>query len=500
MQLELIHPVRFPAWLLGGLWLVFGTYSAQAQLGRVDSLTRHALAYGEYRDLIQAGRQAVKEGWVTAELHRRMALAYRMLQNHERAVDHWRSASRMVPGSALLAGEYRQELWTCRRWDEWRWATMQNEADDLGILALDYAVVNAGLLYPSGSGSFRDEVDASPLALRQVQVGQPAWAYAETLIQGPVAFWGGSLQTTLRMPGRRGPYRISLIQAWNRFDARTYGRVQSAYWDPVAFKTADTTLGSDFVTHSTLYAQRWEGARARMPGWKYGVGILFFGERSQYLSTEPYSIDSGLRSLTTSYRHNALALSGTVSRRVRAREYRLGLLSGTLNRQRQWQADAGLVWWPWGNPRLQVSLDISALSNGPLETDSPRTLVGIAHLRLGGQMSRGLWLELRTLQGPSLRNYTQPGTFWAMNTADALASVWVLSGRWTPTFLGGSVQTGSRWSLAPFVQRMRLQSTVQGLAWANANQDLVDPTPRSVQRTYTTFFGGIALLWNPANL
>ncbi|MFM7497719.1 MAG: hypothetical protein ACKO17_06195 [Bacteroidota bacterium] len=500
MQLELNALARPWLWLLVAMGVAGGGFMVKAQVGRVDSLTRYAMAYGEYKELVKAGREAVREGWATAEIHRRMALAYRMLHNNEHAVDHWRAASGMVPGSELLAGEYRQELLNCRRMDEWRWATMQNDASDVGVLALDYALVHAGLQYPSGSLSFRDEVDGSALALRQANNGQGLWAYAETLIQGPVTVWGGTLQNTLRMPGRRGPYRISLLQSLTRFDARTFGRVQSAYWDTVAFKAADTTLRTDFISHSTLYAQRWEGAHARFPGWKWGLGFMFFGERSQYLSTEPYSTDLGLRALTTSYSHNALALSGTVSRRMRAKEYRLGILSGTLNRQRQWQADAGLVWWPWGNPRLQVSLEVSALSNGPLAMDSPRSVVGVGHLRLGAQVSPGLWLELRTLQGPSLRNYTQPGTFWAMNTADPLSSVWVLSGRWTPASNADAIPSGSRWSLAPFVQRMRLQSSIQGLAWANVNEGLVDPTPRSVTRSYTTIFWGIALVWNPANL
>jgi hypothetical protein len=44
-----------------------------------------------------------------------------------------------------------------------------------------------------------------------------------------------------------------------------------------------------------------------------------------------------------------------------------------------------------------------------------------------------------------------------------------------------------------------MEGGIHGLAWANPTQGTVDPNPRTVTRPYTSFFGGIALLWNPAN-
>ena len=508
MQFVLNLQCRAKAWLLSGLWSCLPGGFLHAQVGSTDSLTRYHLAFGEYKELIWEGRPAVDGGWATADIHRRMALAYRMLHNNERAVFHWKAASDMVPVSAMLASEYRQELLNCRRMDEWRWALAHTQPEVEGVLALDYAFLNIGLQNPVGSMAFRDEINQNPLALRQKETGSSTWAYAEALIQGPVTVWGGSVQATLRMPGRRGPYRISLLQSFTRFDARTYGRVQSAYWNPIAFQTSDTTIRADYVSHSTQYAQRWEAAHSRWPGWKLGGGLMVFGERSQSLSTEPYTVDSGLRAVSTPYRHNAWALSGSVSRRVTGKEYRLGLLSGTLNSQRQWQADAGLTWWPLGHQGLLVSLDLSALSNGPLSTDSlGKEMVVVGLAKVGLQLGPRFWLEIRTIQGSTLRNYTQPGTFWALNTTDQLRSVWALSGRWTPALgqanppsnPGSNPRSNARWSLAPYIQRFVMEGSIHGLAWANPTQGTVDPNPRTVTRPYTSFFGGIALLWNPAN-
>jgi hypothetical protein len=184
------------------------------------------------------------------------------------------------------------------------------------------------------------------------------------------------------------------------------------------------------------------------------------------------------------------------------------LLSGTLNSQRQWQADAGLTWWPLGHQGLLVSLDLSALSNGSLSTDSlGKEMVVVGLAKIGLQLGPRFWLEIRTIQGSTLRNYTQPGTFWALNTTDQLRSVWALSGRWTPALgqanppsnPGSNPRSNARWSLAPYIQRFVMEGSIHGLAWANPTQGTVDPNPRTVTRPYTSFFGGIALLWNPAN-
>ena len=182
----------------------------------------------------------------------------------------------------------------------------------------------------------------------------------------------------------------------------------------------------------------------------------------------------------------------------------MGLLSGTLNSQRQWQADAGLTWWPLGHQGFLVSLDLSTLSNGTLNTDSlGKEMVGVGLAKIGLQLGPRFWLEIRTIQGSTLRNYTQPGTFWALNTTDQLRSVWALSGRWTPA-LGqanspSNPRSNARWSLAPYIQRFVMEGSIHGLVWANPTQGTVDPNPRTVTRPYTSFFGGIALLWNPAN-
>ena len=500
MQFVLDFRLRPKALMLIGIVAFLMVRFSYAQTATVDSMTRYRLAYGEYKALIREGRQAVEEGWATADIHRRMALAYRMLRNNEQAVIHWRAAASMVPGLATLASEYHQELLNCRRMDEWRWATTSTATEAEGLLVLDYAFLSTGLQNPVGFEALKDQVDDDPLVLRQKEPGSSTWAYAEASIQGPVTVWGGAVQATLRMPGRRGPYRISLLQSFTRFDAKTYGRVQSSYWNPVVFQTSDTTLRADYVSHSTQYAQRWEVAHSRWTGWKLSMGLMFFGERSQSLSTEPYQVDSGLRAVTSVYRHNALALSSSVSRRVTGKEFRLGLLSGTLNSQRQWQADAGLVWWPLGHQGFLVSLDLSALSNGPLNTDSfPSTVVGVSLARLGLQVGPRWWLELRTIQGADLRNFTQPGTFWAMNTTDPLRSLWAFSGRWTPRFGQGFQEVNERWTLVPFIQRFVMNGSIRGLAWANASQGLVDPNPRSVSRPYASFFAGITLLWNPTN-
>ena len=82
----------------------------------------------------------------------------------------------MVPGSAMLASEYRQELLNCRRMDEWRWALAHTQPEVEGVLALDYAFLNIGLQNPVGSMAFRDEINQNPLALRQKETGSSTWA------------------------------------------------------------------------------------------------------------------------------------------------------------------------------------------------------------------------------------------------------------------------------------------------------------------------------------
>ena len=88
MQFVLSLPCRAKAWFLCGLWACLPGVGLYAQIASTDSLTRYHLAYGQYKELIWEGRTAVDGGWATADIHRRMALAYRMLHNNERAVFH----------------------------------------------------------------------------------------------------------------------------------------------------------------------------------------------------------------------------------------------------------------------------------------------------------------------------------------------------------------------------------------------------------------------------
>ncbi|MFM7033135.1 MAG: hypothetical protein ACKOX4_11560, partial [Bacteroidota bacterium] len=158
-----------------------------------------------------------------------------------------------------------------------------------------------------------------------------------------------------------------------------------------------------------------------------------------------------------------------------------------LNSDQQRQFDLGLTLWPLGNSTLLLGMEASYLNNR--SNAGNVTENGVVALRCGmapaylwrhligkrfqGQSPR-LWMEASVTGGANLRNYTRPGTLWAMNSYENIRRIQGLSLRWKIPTKPTSALRGEWWWTATWQIQNRDQSYV-ALPWQIPSLGSEDP-------------------------
>ncbi|MFM8686636.1 MAG: hypothetical protein ACKODJ_08840, partial [Bacteroidota bacterium] len=317
--------------------------------------------------------------------------------------------------------------------------------------------------------------------------------YAEATLQGPSILrglgWGWSV-------GHEGHWVLRSLWGYNQFTTQSTGVVQSNYLHLPSLLGRDTVLVQPYTNTSRQYSHLMEFHAARIPAWRWTAGWSLFDERAAYFSSQLDTIQGGLVGVEYPYRHRAVTGILGVAYRIPSAELRAGMVWANLNSDQQRQFDLGLTLWPLGNSTLLLGMEASYLNNrsnaeNVTENGVVAMRCGMApaflwrHLigkRFQGQSPR-LWMEASVTGGANLRNYTRPGTVWAMNSYENIRRIQGLSLRWKVPTKPTSAPRGEWWWTATWQIQNRDQSYV-ALPWqippGSENPPTVSKTPENL--------------------
>ena len=471
----------------------------------VDRLSEQYGKEARYTELIRLGRQALEQGMEFLALHQRMAMAYRALGRFEGAVLHDQRALEMYPGSSEIRSRLYIDLIACQRYQEaqWLYPNSGKAAATMPSLQWHTDLVHGHAAYTQ-PGTYNNLIPNPLPENPSVADSQQFYyslrgdslPYAEATLQGPSILkglgWGWSV-------GHEGHWVLRSLWGYNQFTTQSTGVVQSNYLHLPSLLGRDTVLVQPYTNISRQYSHLMEFQTARMPAWRWTAGWSLFDERASYFSRRLDTIQGGLVGVDYPYRHRAVTGILGVAYRIPSAELRAGMVWANLNSDQQRQFDLGLTLWPLGNSTLLLGMEASYLINrsnagNVTENGVVAMRCGMApaylwrHLigkRFQGQSPR-LWMEAsvtggaKVTGGANLRNYTRPGTLWAMNSYENIRRIQGLSLRWKVPAKPTAALRGEWWWTATWQIQNRDQSYV-ALPWeklpSSENPGTVANTP-----------------------
>ena len=468
----------------------------------VDRLSEQYGKEARYTELIRLGRQALEQGMEFLALHQRMAMAYRALGRFEGAVSHDQRALEMHPGSSEIRSRLYIDLIACQRYQEaqWLYSNSGKGAATRPSLRWHTDLLNGHAAYTQPetyNNLIPTPLTENPSAADRQKfyysLRDSSRPYAEATLQGPSILrglvWGWSV-------GQEGHWVLRSLWGYNQFTTQSTGVVQSNYLHLPSLLGRDTVLVQPYTNTSRQYTHLMEFQTARMPAWRWTAGWSLFDERASYFSSQLDTIQGGLVGVDYPYRHRAVTGILGVAYRIRSAELRAGMVRANLNSDQQRQFDLGLTLWPLGNSTLLLGMEASYLNNR--SNSGNVTEAGLVAMRCGmapaslwrhlngkrfqGQSPR-LWMEASVTGGANLRNYTRPGTLWAMNSYENIRRIQGLSLRWKVPAKPTAALRGEWWWTATWQIQYRDQSYV-ALPWqippGSENPPTVSKTPENL--------------------
>lgn len=480
-----------------------GSGNPPLSMVEVDRLSEQYGKEARYTELIRLGRQALEQGMEFLALHQRMAMAYRALGRFEGAVSHDQRALEMHPGSSEIRSRLYNDLMVCQRYQEAQWlypnsgigaATRPSLKGHTDLLHGHAAYTQPGTYSNLIPNPLPENPGAADRQQFYYSLRDSSRPYAEATLQGPSILrglgWGWSV-------GHDGHWILKNLWGYNQFTTQSTGVVQSNYLHLPSLLGRDTVLVQPYTNTSRQYSHLMEFQAARMPSWRWTAGWSLFDERASYFSSQLDTIQGGLVGVDYPYRHRAVTGILGLAYRIRSAELRAGMVWANLNSDQQRQFDLGLTLWPLGNSTLLLGMEASYLNNrsnagNVTENGVVAMRCGMApaylwrHLigkRFQGQSPR-LWMEASVTGGANLRNYTRPGTLWAMNSYENIRRIQGLSLRWKVPTKPNSALRGEWWLTATWQIQNRDQSYV-ALPWqipppGSENPPTVSKTPENL--------------------
>jgi len=411
-----------------GLWATTEWVAAQpvATKTEIDSISYAQFVRGDLRGLQKTLKQARISEVDFFYLRLRAALLYSGSGRFEALYPHARRLMQFNPYDTLA-----QRLWflslhhTGRTCEQHRWLSNCDSATYRRLTGAGRGRTQPILQWEPLSITYGYLVEEGFSSRRNAAVLESGAIYTERTLQGPMSMF--ALATGARFatnhPGHSA-YRWRTAHSIGFFRSNPVG----------AWEAADPALSNrSYARTYSVFSQQYHGSLEYAHGrsFRSTTGLLWgvFREESKFLTSEYLPDFSGLAPIDLVYQHTALLASLYSRYRIPRGELFASAGYGNLSGQPQLQLDGGGTWYPGGRSNLYLSIALSGLFQGSLDSIQMRPVVAP---KFGTKIRGRWWAECEYLTrvgrerdsgARGLANYTRPLSFQTYNTVEPIVGI-----------------------------------------------------------------------------
>lgn len=357
-----------------------------------DSITYLQYMSKDYRSLQHTGKQVLKDGIDFYYLRMRLGISYYEKRNYETALKHFRKANSMNP-----ADTYAQEylyyslVLTNRTEDAYDLAVtfsdeLKNKIHFKPFSAKDLASTFNSISISGGVGVNNNISDVKAKEY-------PDTLYVENTLQGEIYLGNITLENKISN-------HLKIYNSFSYFNVKSSGIIHSALNDTSKMFSNNSyqyNLGMSYRFKNQL-----------LVGGSFG----YFKERSNYFSALLNTSNFEVTYYDNPYEHSAY--SGSLYSFYRFNKFEVGLAASvaSLSDSLQYQGEATLAFYPFGNQHLYSVSSAIFLQNGSNQNF-------IFRQRIGGKITNWLWTEAYASYG-NHQNYLPANGFIAYNTVEPI--------------------------------------------------------------------------------
>jgi len=355
-----------------------------------DSITYSHFISGDYKQLRQTAKEALRNDIDFYYLRMRMGISYYEKNNYEAALKHFKEANSMNPADTLAQEYlYYSMLFTNRTEDAYDLAadfseTLQQKIHFKIFTAEDLVSTFQSVSISGGVGHNTNILDNE-------NNQYPDTTLVQNTLQGETFLGNISLENKITN-------RLRVYNSFSYFNVASKGIIHTPF--------SDTSNNYSNNSYQYNLGVNYRFKNQILLGGSFG----YFKEHSNYFSVLMDTANFQINYYDNPFDHNAY--SGTLYAFYRFTYFETGLSASIANLSDtfQLQAEATLAYYPLGNQILYSVSSAAFLQNGSEQNF-------ILRQRIGGRITKWLWAEAYGSYG-NHQNYLPLNGFIAYNTVE----------------------------------------------------------------------------------